>query len=307
MENFYLERNFFSPVHMKSFTPIIDLDAQRRKRIIISKIESIPPLPAAAQEVLSIVAGNPRDIRRLEQVIVHDPSLSTQLLKIANCAAYYPVARIDTVQRAIVFLGFAEVRSLALSLSVSSVFKGKRSASGFDRQGFWEHSVGTAMISRVLAGELQIEETDLYFTCGLLHDLGRAVMDSCFPDEWRQILEYAANHECSLIKAERLAGFPHNVVGAWLVRNWGIPEIYSRVIASHHLPVNHPKFNFQGGLVQLADRLSHQMGIGIMKPAPCNKDALANFLGIGSERLCLLEEHIQKIGELAEAVTTGFL
>jgi putative nucleotidyltransferase with HDIG domain len=307
MENFSHERNIFSHKEMKNFIPVIDLDAQRRKRAIISKIKSIPPLPAAAQEVLSIVAGNPRDIRRLEQVIVHDPSLSTQLLKVANCAAYYPATRIDTVQRAIVFLGFAEVRSLALSLSVSSVFKGKKSASGFDRQAFWEHSIGTAMISRVLAGELALEETDLYFTCGLLHDLGRVVMDNCFPEEWRKILEYAQAHDCSLIKAERKAGFPHNVIGAWLVRNWGIPEIYSKVIASHHLPVNHPKFNIQGGLVQLADHLSHKMGMGILKPPACKSDALANSLGIGMERLALLEEHLEKIGELAEAITTGFL
>ena len=292
---------------MKKNIPIIDLDAQRRKRAIISKIKSIPPLPAAAQEVLSIVAGNPRDIRRLEQVIVHDPSLSTQLLKVANCAAYYPATRIDTVQRAIVFLGFAEVRSLALSLSVSSVFKGKKSASGFDRQAFWEHSIGTAMISRVLAGELELQETDLFFTCGLLHDLGRVVMDSCFPDEWRQILKFAVEHECSLIKAERKAGFPHNVIGAWLARNWGIPEIYARVIASHHLPVSHPKFNIHGGLVQLADHLSHEMGMGLLTPPNCNSAALANALGIGTNRLSLLEEHLQKIGELAEAITTGFL
>ncbi len=307
MEKFFPERNNFSHRCMKKNIPIIDLDAQRRKRAIISKIKTIPPLPAAAQEVLSIVAGNPKDIRRLEQVIVHDPSLSTQLLKVANCAAYYPATKIDTVQRAIVFLGFAEVRSLALGLSVSSVFKGRKSASGFDRQRFWEHSIGTAMISRVLAGELELEETDLYFTCGLLHDLGRVVMDSCFPEEWKQILEYATKRECSLLKAERRAGFPHNVIGAWLVRNWSIPEIYARVIASHHLPVNHPKFNFQGGLVQLADQLSHQMGMGLMMPPHCNKNNLANALGIGVERLALLEEHLLKIGELAEAITTGFL
>ncbi|NPA94432.1 MAG: HDOD domain-containing protein, partial [Thermodesulfobacteria bacterium] len=89
---------------MKKNVAVIDLHTQRRKKEIIAKIKRIPPLPAAAQEVLSIVAENPRDIRRLEQVIMHDPSLSSQLLKVANCAAYYPASRINTVHRAIVFL-----------------------------------------------------------------------------------------------------------------------------------------------------------------------------------------------------------
>ncbi len=292
---------------MKKNLAVIDLDTQRRKKEIISKIKRIPPLPAAAQEVLTIVAENPRDIRRLEQVIMHDPSLSSQLLKVANCAAYYPASRITTVHRAIVFLGFSEVRSLALSLSISSVFRGTKSKSGFDRQKFWEHSIAAAMISRVLAGELEIDETDVYFTCGLLHDLGRAVMDTCFPTEWRQILEYSEEQECSLIVAERKYGFPHNVIGAWLVKNWDLPPIYSRVIASHHLQPGHPHFNTDGAIIQLADHLSHGLGIGLGAPPGCNKVVLANYLGLGQEKIELLEEHIKKIGEIAEAISTGML
>ncbi len=286
---------------------IIDLDTQRRKKEIISKIKRIPPLPAAAQEVLTIVAQNPQDIRRLEQVIMHDPSLSSQLLKVANCAAYYPASQITTIHRAIVFLGFSEVRSLALSLSISSVFKGKKSRTGFDRQKFWEHSIATAMISRILAGELEIEETDVYFTCGLLHDLGRAVMDTCFPQDWKRILNLAEENGYSLIKAERTMGFPHNVIGAWLVKNWDLPSIYHRVIASHHLPPGHPHFNTDGAIIELADYLSHELGLGLYMSPHCNKTALANYLGLGQERIELLQEHINKLAEIAEAISKGML
>ncbi len=292
---------------MRKNVAIIDLDTQRRKKEIISKIKRIPPLPAAAQEVLSIVAQNPQDIRRLEQVIMHDPSLSSQLLKVANCAAYYPASRITTIHRAIVFLGFSEVRSLALSLSVSSVFKGKKSRTGFERQKFWEHSIASAMISRILAGELELEETDVYFTCGLLHDLGRAVMDTCFPREWKEILDYAQENECSLIAAERKFGFPHNIIGAWLVKNWDLPPIYYRVIASHHLPPGHPHFNMDGAIVQLADYLGHELGLGLYSRPSCNVVALSNYLGLGQERMELLKEHIEKLAEIAEAISMGML
>ncbi len=292
---------------MKKNVAIIDLNTQRRKKEIISRIKRIPPLPAAAQEVLTIVAQNPQDIRRLEQVIMHDPSLSSQLLKVANCAAYYPATRITTIHRAIVFLGFSEVRSLALSLSISSVFKGKKSKTGFDRQKFWEHSIATAMISRIIAGELELEETDVYFTCGLLHDLGRAVMDTCFPKEWKQIIEYANENESSLIASEREFGFPHNIIGAWLVKNWDLPPIYYRVIASHHLPPGHPHFNTDGAVIQLADYLSHELGIGLYVRPHCNMAALANYLGLGQERMVLLQEHIKKLAEIAEAISMGML
>ncbi len=292
---------------MKKNIPIIDLDTQRRKKEIISKIRRIPPLPATAQEVLAIVAENPSDIRRLEQVIMHDPSLSSQLLKVANCAAYYPANKITTVHRAIVFLGFSEVRSIALSLSVSSVFRGKRSKTGFDRQRFWEHSIAAAMISRILASELELEETDVYFTCGLLHDLGRAVMDTCFQNEWGKILNHAQEHEYPLIVAERRSGFPHNVIGAWLVKNWELPPIYSRVIACHHLPPGHPQFNMDGAIIQLADHLSHELGLGLGVAPKCKLTALTNYLGFNEEKIEILLEHIRNIAEIAEAISMGMI
>ncbi len=286
---------------------VIDLDAQRRKKKIISKIEEIPPLPAAANEVLTIVAENPKDIRRLEQVIVHDPSLSLQVLKVANCAAYYPVTRITTVKRAIVFLGFSEVRSIALSLSVSSLFKGKRSKTGFDRQSFWEHSIGVAMISRVIAGELELKEIDMYFTCGLLHDIGRMVMDTCFQKEWKQILKLAVESEMPLIKAERKYGYPHNVIGAWLLKNWGLPKVYQRVVATHHLSPKNPHFSLEGGIIGLADKLCHDIGMGLYKSRAVDVSSIAKAIGLGKERLELLEDHIQKISEIAEAITQTWL
>ncbi len=292
---------------MKKNVTVIDLATQRKKKEIIAKINKIPPLPASAQEVLAIVAENPKDVKRLEQVIMHDPSLSSQLLKVANCAAYYPATRITTVHRAIVFLGFAEVKSLALSLSISSVFKNKNSQTGFDRQKFWEHSIAAAMICRILANEMELEETDVYFTCGLLHDLGRIVMDTYFPNEWSQILNYAQENECSLITAERKFGFPHNVIGAWLVKNWELPEIYAKSIASHHIPPGHPHFNKDGALTQLADGLSHELGTGLFKAPSYNDVTIANYLGFGNEKLNFLQKQIEKLAQIAEAIAMGMI
>ena len=285
----------------------IDINAEKRKREIIAKLDAIPPLPAAAQEVLSIISGEPSHIKRLEQVILHDPALTSQLLKVANSAAYSPASRIDTVQRAIVFLGFSEVRSIALSLCIGNLFKKRSGRTSINRQRFWEHSISTAMISRLLALEVGIEETDLHFTCGLLHDLGHLVLELCFPEEWDRIIKFVWEHDCSLLAAERHFGYPHNLIGMWLARTWELPEVYARTIAGHHLPVGHPKQSFEGHLVQLADYLSHELELGLFAPPRCNKDTVANYLGLGQERLEVLEEHLIHISELADVMTAEFL
>ncbi len=288
--------------------PIVNLEAQRRKRNIVSKIERIPPLPATAYEVFNIVAGDPDDIKQLEQIIMHDPSLSLQLLKVANSAAYCPITKITTIHRAIIYLGFSEVKNIVLSLSITSIFKDEKKAnSNFDSQAFWEHSIGVAMISRIIAGEVGLENLDMYFTCGLLHDIGRLVIDICFPDIWQQILFNAQKQKISLLEAEKALGYPHNVIGAWLIKNWRLPDIYLRTIVSHHLPLRHPHFNFDAAIIKLADCLCHDIGLGVMEPPFCNKYKVANYIGLSKDRLMLLEEHLNKICGITEAITQDWL
>ncbi len=292
-----------SPVHTKyNHTSTIDLSAERRRREIIRRLDTIPPLPAAAHEVLSIVAGDPKDTGRLEQTIRHDPALSSQILRVANCAAYYPQTPIDTIHRAVVFLGFSEVRNIALSLSISSVFKGRPRLTGFRTQDFWTHSIATAMISRILAIELDKEEPEIYFTAGLLHDLGRIAMYTCFPDEWGSIVAYAQENGCPLLVAERKFGLQHNLIGAWLAKNWELPSIYQKTIATHHLRLSHPKIGEQGLLIQLADQICHHVGMGLMSPPAVNRRALANAVGLGQDTLEILEEQLDQIEELASSI-----
>ncbi len=295
---------------MNNLQPVVDISAEKKKREVIASLEAIPPLPAAAQEVLSIVSGEPENVKRLEQVILHDPALSGQLLKVANSAAYNPVTRIDTIQRAIVFMGFSEVRNIALGLCIGNVFKKKRAKRGLatiNRQQFWEHSISTAMVSRIIALEIGLENSDLFFTCGLLHDLGHLVTELCFPEICDQIIRMVRKTGCPLLQAERRFGYPHNLLGMWLVRNWGLPEVYAKAIATHHLPVGHPRQSMEGHLIQLADTLSHEMDMGFFKQPECNKAAIANYIGLGQQRLELLEEHLMRIGQMADAMTAGFM
>jgi putative nucleotidyltransferase with HDIG domain len=281
----------------------VNIDVQRRRKHIIQRLEALPPLPAAAQEVLTVVAGDPANISRLEQIIMHDPGLSAMLLKVANSPAYYPQTPVTTVHRAIVLLGFSEVKNIALSLSISGMFKNRKSSTGFDRQGFWNHSIATAMIARIIAMEAGEEEQDLFFTAGLLHDIGRVALELCFEEEFRGIIARAEETGSCLLKAEREAQLPHNLIGYWLARGWELPEIFSEIILTHHLPVRHKKMTRQGALVQLADQIAHHMDIGVFPSPPAKRATLANYIGLGAVQLALLEEQLEQIGMLTETIT----
>jgi putative nucleotidyltransferase with HDIG domain len=198
---------------------------------------------------------------------------------------------------------FGEVKNIALTLSISGMFKGKKSRTGFDRQGFWNHSIATAMIARILAMESGEEEPELYFTAGLIHDIGRVALELCFQDEFREIIANAKANNSSLLQAEREADLPHNLVGYWLTKNWKLPEIFSEIIMTHHLPINHSRMTRHSAIVQLADQISYHIGIGLMKPPPSKRASLANYIGLGAPQLQFLEEQLEQIGMLAETIT----
>jgi putative nucleotidyltransferase with HDIG domain len=282
---------------------LFDLSIQRRRQEIIKRLEFLPPLPTAAHEVLSIVADDPKDIIRLEQTIRHDPAMTSQLLKVANCAAYAPLMPIDTVQRAIIYLGFSRVRNIALSLSISGLFKSKKAMKGLKQEAFWTHAIATATVARLLALELDEENTEVSFTAGLLHDIGQIAISVCFPEEWADIMKYAEEEDCPLLFAERKAGLSHSLIGAWLAKSWGLPEIYVRTIATHHLPVKHPKGTYMGALVQLADDICHKIDMGLFSPPGIQRPVLIAYLGLTEELVDELEKQLGELEEITKSIT----
>jgi putative nucleotidyltransferase with HDIG domain len=282
---------------------LVNLSIQRRRQEIIRRLEFLPPLPTAAQEVLSIITDDPKDIIRLEQTIRHDLAMASQLLKVANCAAYAPLMAIHTIQRAIVYLGFSRVRNIALSLSIFGLFKSKNAMKGINQEEFCTHAIATATVTRMLALELDEENAEVSFTAGLLHDIGRIAISACFPEEWADIVKGAEEEDCPLLIAERKVGLPHSLIGAWLAKNWGLPEIYERTIATHHLPVKHPKATHMGALVQLADHICHEIGMGLFSAPRIQRPVLIAYLGLTEDLVDELEKQLGELEGIAKTIT----
>ena len=289
----------FQKENKKIITGLISL---MRRKEIVSKLKVLPPLPAVVHEVLSILSEDPNSIVRLEQTIRHDPVLTSQLLKLANSPAFFPRTHIDTVHRAIVYLGFQEVKNLCLGLAIFGVFKKIKSADGFDEHSFWTHSMATAIMSRLLALEAGEKEPEVFFTAGLLHDLGKLALNVCFPAQFTAIIALAKDSEWPLIEAEKYFGLPHTIIGGWLARSWRLPSIYVKVITTHHLNPKHPKWERTSGIIQLADYMSHKTGMGFLTSPKINLDILCYKLAISKEAVEDLIEQIGFMDDIAQTV-----
>ena len=206
-------------------------------KVIVDRIEELPTLPQVASKVMKLIDDPNSSAQDLQRVMSRDAALAGKMLKLVNSAFYGLPNKVSTLDKAIVLLGFNTIKSLALSVSVFGVF-GKGKAGGkFDRERFWRHSVGSACIYRVLARKVQGVDPETAFVAGLLHDIGKLVLDQYAPEELAAVLGESEKRQCAIVDAERTVfGTDHSAIGGWLADRWGFPDVLASWIKTHHTP-----------------------------------------------------------------------
>ncbi len=203
---------------------------------VLAQVEELPTLPQVATRLLALMDAPGTSVKQLQDVIARDPALATKVLRLVNSSYYGMPSRIADIQQSVVILGFKVLRSVVLSTSVFSTFKGRAGTSGkFDRTVFWHHSIGTACIYRYLATKLGEEDPETAFSIGLLHDIGKLIMDEFVPEEMTAIVTEAETRKMSFYDAERtVLATDHAQVGAWLLEKWKLPQRIVDGVRQHH-------------------------------------------------------------------------
>jgi len=238
-------------------------------RLLRLGLEQLPPLAPVAARLLQLTLSEHTDAQDLVEVIQTDQSLSGRLLKLVNSAASGLREPITSVPRATVLLGFAAVRSCALSAKCFDALKGWQSPSCFDQSSFWKHSIAVACASRTLAGHVRGLEPEEAFTAGLLHDVGRLALAYALPGQFEEIQQHAVRSAlASHLKAERdVVGVTHARLGGLVAEQWGLPAVLKNATVLHHTPSHHWPEQLPGRnlarIVQLADRLCRGQHIGL--------------------------------------------
>ncbi|HEY1044595.1 MAG TPA: HDOD domain-containing protein [Telluria sp.] len=219
----------------------------------------LPSLPAVVMELLNSIDQEDVDIAVLARKVSHDQALTAKTLRLANSSAFGLQLKLTTIQQAITYLGFQTTRKLITTAALTGCFAENR-CPGFDHKAFWRHSIATASCARVLARHLRVNQ-DYAFTAGLLHDVGRLVLVSAFPDKYARVLEHRKREDCTLVQAERaVIGADHTTAGAALARHWNFSETMTLPIALHHEPETRGAGSL-ATIVHVADAMVHALDV----------------------------------------------
>jgi putative nucleotidyltransferase with HDIG domain len=205
---------------------------------LLSKLQDIPTLPLVATKVNELINDPNSSSSDIAVVLKKDQVLTAKILRLVNSGYYSIPGGVTDVQRALAFLGFNTLAQLTLSLSVFSVFK-KAAKDEFSMLEFWKHALGTAVCAEMLAKRLKIAKPEEAFTCGLLHDVGKLVLNEIDPERLATIVRETTSRQCAFVDIEKERDLPgHSFLGEVIAKKWGLPQKIVLCIRYHHQDVS---------------------------------------------------------------------
>ena len=203
---------------------------------LVQDIGGLVTLPDVNLRINRLMEDSNSSSADIAEAVSRDPAFTLRLLRVANSPLYKVAASVDTVAKAITLLGTAQIRNLALTMSVANSFSGLPNKL-ISMENFWRHSLLCALAARLLAREARRCDPEALFTAGLLHDIGELVLFNRLPEQSKDALLLVLDslEEMSIADAERqIAGIDHAEVGGELARQWQLPPLLEECIAYHH-------------------------------------------------------------------------
>lgn len=226
-------------------------------RRVVEKITSLPTLPGVVTRITRLLDNPDTTASEVGKEISQDQVLSAKVLKLVNSGFYGFSQPISTIPHAMVLLGFGVVKTLVMSTTVLDMMAQSMA-------GLWQHSLACARTCGVLARHLEMDEPEEVSVTGLLHDLGKVVLEQHLPEEFAQVRQIVDDENVLFYEAEEqvLDGANHSALGAWLLDRWQLPGHIVDPIRYHH--DFHPARQHleRTAVVHLADVLVRAEGYG---------------------------------------------
>jgi len=226
---------------------VVDREVMQER--IVAQIDTVGTLPEIAAEVMRLADDPDATAGQLETVISRDPVIAGRLFKLANSAFFSRAGAVSTLPQAVRKLGFSTIKNLVLAASAGNMLSKRLGAYDYVDAGLWDHSIGVALTCRSIAKGLDLQGAvaDEVFLSGLLHDIGKLVLDPFLRDAYDGTVRLTTEHERAVVAID------HTQVGARVAEKWNLPEHASAVISSHHDPAQTSVYARHAGVVNLCD------------------------------------------------------
>lgn len=230
---------------------------------ITSRLENVTPFPPIAARLLTLFSNPSVDLLEVVELIRSDAGLTARILQRVNSAEISLVYPVFNMQQAVTTLGIAITRQITVMHATAAYTRGALRTAELRR--CWQHAVATAVLAEEIAQSCEAF-TNVAFTAGIMHDIGRLSLMAVFPEEYERIIRDAASQCLDLLDFERETfGVHHAEAGRMLAERWGFPEELRVVAGRHHDPCEGAELD-PLRIVHVACELAEVLGYDVTHP-----------------------------------------
>ncbi len=227
-------------------------------------IETIRPIPQVALKVLRIIEEDTYDIEKVSEEVKKDQVIGARTIQLCNSAMFTKRQDVVSLDHALVFLGQELFIKLVISAAVQSYYSQSGNGYSLCKGGLYHHAVGTAMIAEKIAGMTGKALPGVAYTAGLLHDIGKVVLDQYITGAYPMLYREFQDRQSEIIDVEtRVLGMDHTRVGEILANKWSLPAPLAKAIRFHHRPEEDRNNDPLTTVVYLADLLMSRFHTGL--------------------------------------------
>ena len=227
---------------------------------VVSKIDSLPSLPALYIELVEELKSEDASIARVGDIISKDIGLTAKILKLVNSAFFGLPQHISSPAKAASLLGVDLIKAIVLTSGTFDKFE-RLKVRGFSLDDMWQHAMGSAACAKIIAQQSGFgrKDADMAFMSALLHDIGKLLIAAHLPEKFALVQNHINRHKSAVAAAEMaVIGTTHAAMGAYLLGLWGLPDPIIEAAAFHHDPGRMPSSRLNAAVIaHVADALAH--------------------------------------------------
>lgn len=262
------------------------------------EVKNLRVVPSVAVKLLKLADDENAMITDLAQLIETEPALAIKVLSLVNSARYGLPYTITCIHRAVNLLGFSAVRQIALSQLFYQKIVSKTANAQFNLQNFWQHCLFVASLSKEMAIALKQPDPDLVYTAGLLHDIGKIVLETYGKATYSDFIQAAENFTTPITEQHErdFFGITHSDIGAAFCQDWQLPQSIIAVVGSNNRLLIQSDFKIEIAIVALANYIAWMQGIGaaLIDYQPVLDQSILNTIDINQLDLDYLLRKVDK-------------
>ncbi len=239
-----------------------ETDDKGLKEKILKSVKDLAPMPQVVIKAHEIISDSSADAKKISEIIETDQSIATKVLKVANSPYYGMSGKISSISHALVVLGHEILGEVITLAGAEGILAGKLPGYGYDSKDLWKHSLAVAYGSKILSNSKNPDLVKEAHMAGLIHDVGKLILDSYIVEEKEEIESFMEKEEKTFLDAEsQYFGFNHAEIASEVCTKWNLPESINIAIKYHHQPGNLDG-NELSYILHMADYIAILSGIG---------------------------------------------